>query len=357
MPPSRRSLCLVALGCVGLGACAADASTTALGASGTEVVVAPEDFVRGATCSAVPGGLQSYVVTLRAYDDVSDTVPFTLPSSQPTPCSLSFVMRDLVVGGKLYAADIDGYDVPATALTPFGGESSGSRTMLDAEGLVVAPRWTSNCGGGATTATRAEPNQSNVVENCTSLVDKVGSPTEIRLAADAILSADACVLTNKIALRSLEGSLALPPELACDAPSFAVPGEAGAPYRFYARARRADGSDIGTECSGTFVAGQSLSPACDIPSSFGSVALAPSTLQDGGVAACPKGAAYAVLVNGVQLDPTRTPCEQPSQIGPLPAGIVDLAIVTYDALGAPTAGGATCKADVEPGRVVDAICL
>lgn len=345
------------LGGVALGACAADASTTSLGTVATEIAVRPSDFLLGAACSATPGAIQSYVVTLMAYDDPSDSVAFRLPSSLPTPCSLAFAMRDFVVAGKLYAAEIDGYDVPSSALTPFGGFSSGSRQMLDTKGAVVPPRWTSSCGGGSATATAAVANLSTPVTGCAPLVDGRPSPTETRIHPDALLDAEACVLSHTLMLRLLSGTLALPTEFECDAGELAIPGEAGDTYRFYAHATRPDGSELGTECSGVVVAGQSGMPACDVPSPHGFVALNPSSVVHGGVPTCPTGAVYEVQVSGVIVGAKRTPCELPSQLGPLSPGLTDIVITAYDASGKLLPGSANCKADVEPGRLVTAFCL
>ncbi len=357
MPRLSTCASVLAVGCLVLGACADTVSATGLGSVATQVVLEPTEFLVGATCSATPGGVQSYVATLRAFDDSNDTVGVLLPSSLATPCSIPLAMSSFIVAGSSYSAVIEAYDVPANALIPFGGFSSGSSQMLDATGTVVRPRWTSACGGVDASSVVALPNQSNALTGCSPLVETFPSSTELRLGPDELLRAEACVMTDKLTLRLLEGTIALPSELACDAAELKIAGHAGDSFRLYVRAARKDGSEVGCECAGAFVAGQAISPACDAPTSLGNVVLDPGSVVADGVPSCPDGAVYAVSVNGALVGTSRTPCGLKSQVGPLAPGLVDIAIARYDAKGEPLAGTLACKADVEPGRVVPASCL
>lgn len=344
-----------AAGLVCLGAaCASDASTGVVGSSPTEIVVEPEAFLHGAVCGPTDGSMRSYVVTLLAFDDANDTTPFTLPSSRPLPCSVTFAMRDLVVAGQRYSARIDGYEQDAASLLPFGGDASGSRQMLDANGDVIAPRWTTTCGVGASGAVVATTNGSNTVTGCAPLVDALPSDTTIIIDPVRILDEDACTVTKELDLRVLEGTLALPPLLACDAAPLSLSALPGALVRFYARATRPDGSMIGSECDAMPSTGLHVSPSCSAFSSEGAVTVAPHLVSSN---ACPTGALYEVKVNGEASPGQRIPCGIVAQLGPLAPGLVNLEVVLSSEKGAPLEGGATCKAEIEPGRVASAACL
>ncbi|MBM4358489.1 MAG: hypothetical protein FJ096_10320 [Deltaproteobacteria bacterium] len=356
MVRTRRGMAGGLLGASLLAACATDAgSSSGVGISPTEVIVRPGDFLIGASCGPSPGSMRSYVVSLFAYDDEDDTTAFPLPASRATPCSLTFGMRTLVVAGKRYVAEIDGYEEEASTLSPAGGASGGSRVMLDGEGNPVTPRWTSRCGTAGAGATLALENASTPVTGCGPMTDARSSATALRLAPDQLLGGTACVQTSSLELRMLSGKAALPLTLACDAAPIDVPVSAGSVTRFYVRANRPDGSLVGTECEAPSGEGQIVSPTCDALAPTGSVTLDPA----GGSAstACPAGAVYEVRAAGELLDPTRLPCGLRAFVGPLAPGLVDLTVTTFAADGSAVPGGVACKAEVEPGRVVEAICL
>jgi hypothetical protein len=147
-------LLLLAAGCS-----ATTDTTTTTSLFPTSLTIEPSTFLGAIACSNQPGALKSYVATLT---DVTSPLPdgaFTLPSSPPTPCSQS-VSFQYAQAGSQYTVAIDGYDVPAAALTPCGGEVAGSRYMLAATGTpsgtcaaaitagapLVQPRWTTGCG-------------------------------------------------------------------------------------------------------------------------------------------------------------------------------------------------------------------
>lgn len=341
-----------------LAACATDASSTSLGLSPTEITVRPADFMVGASCSPSPGGMRSYVVSLYAFDDASDTTAFPLPSSRPTPCSMTFGMREFVVAGKRYVAEIDGYEEDASSLTPVGGASGGNRAMVDAEGNVVSPRWSSRCGEAAASATVALENASTPVENCTPLVDSRASETRVRLAAADIAGAEACTEGALLDLRMLSGMLELPSQLACDAEPLDLLATPGSLARFYARLALPDDSIAGTECEVLSVNGQTVSPVCGTLSTTGSVTLDPTTgAGSSESSACPLGEFFEVRSGGDLVSAMRLACGTRVFIGPLEPGLIQLKVSTFAPDGTATAGGATCMAEVEPGRTVDAACL
>jgi len=125
------------------------------------VEVSPEDFLGQVPCTEGPG-LKRYVATAfdtnyvaagGAGDGSADDAgaaglppdDFQLPSSLPTPC-LTAVGFGLVVAGRHYRVEVDGYDTDD--LVP---RASGSREMVSAAPTdldpppLATPRWTASC--------------------------------------------------------------------------------------------------------------------------------------------------------------------------------------------------------------------
>jgi hypothetical protein len=129
---------LALLGCTSSGSSASGTPPP------TAILVEPATFLGAVPCLDAPGAMRRYVATLldvsppprdaMAHDDI------VLPSSGPTACHLD-VRFTLVAPGRRYVTEIDGYD--RTDLTPV---VPGSRIMLDPDGNVVTPRWTTACG-------------------------------------------------------------------------------------------------------------------------------------------------------------------------------------------------------------------
>ncbi|MEZ4311776.1 MAG: hypothetical protein R3F14_27410 [Polyangiaceae bacterium] len=122
--------------------------------SSSALIVRPADFPGNTPCSDAPGAMRSYVATL--IDHVNPSVPFTLPSSLPTPCSQG-VRFDDVVAGHPYTVEIDGYEAFADELGPSGWAKSngdidykilrsGDRHMEAKDGTDLTPRWLASCG-------------------------------------------------------------------------------------------------------------------------------------------------------------------------------------------------------------------
>ena len=345
-----------------LGACAASPAIGGLSSSPTEVAVRPEDFLGGVECSASPGAMQSFVVTLSAFDDESDTTPFTLPSSQPTPCSAEAGIQGLVSAGKLYIAEIDGYAEPAGALKPFGGVSSGSREMRDGTDKVVVPRWSTRCGLSAASATLAFPDQTNYVASCQPLVDHQSSITALSLSPAHVLApgggeAEACQVAKTIDFDVIAGPLAPVIGMACGAPAAVVSATPGASYRLYAHTKTLAGKAVGAECFAVAAPGTTVTPSCDQLSSQGSAIIDLTGLMNKGQPACPLGMFYDVVLANTVLNPLPIACGSSAQIGPLAPGSVTFWVLVHDANGKAVAGGASCTADIAPGRAVVAKCL
>jgi hypothetical protein len=138
------ALCLVPC----FAACSSTTTATTI-VRPTLIAVAPADFLGSVPCSDEPGGMQSYVATLYDITPTAEAGPgnLELPSSPPTPCSLTVTFSWLYLGHQ-YAAQIDGYD--RSDLHPIagadGGAADGARTMVDPNGAIVPPHWTTNCG-------------------------------------------------------------------------------------------------------------------------------------------------------------------------------------------------------------------
>lgn len=106
--------------------------------------VSPRDFLGDVPCVDSPGAMRRYSATLY---DVSVDPPlqgFALPSSGLVPC-LQDIGFSYVAIDHEYVARVQAYD--RDDLSP---QVTGSPNAVDAEGRVVAPRWTAECGQPAT---------------------------------------------------------------------------------------------------------------------------------------------------------------------------------------------------------------
>lgn len=191
--PSRLASSLPAgLALLFVASCAATTDTTTLSAVvPTSLTVDPATFLGTVVCSNQPGALKSYVATLT---EASVNHPRTdLASSPPTPCSQAVSFR-YVQNGHDYTVAIDGYDQPASALVPCGGEQSGSRLMLPSSpasslacaaaltaGAVPAtPRWQTSCGDVS-----SKPiNEDNVTAGCARPFDDVAGTKAPAIVVD-----------------------------------------------------------------------------------------------------------------------------------------------------------------------------
>lgn len=346
--------------CAALAACTTDTGDLGSVPQATEVAVDPTDFLGDVPCSTAVGALRSYVVTLSAYDDESDITPFVLGSSPATPCALRAGFRRVVVGGKLYTAEVDGYDLGAAQLVPFGGASSGSRQMRRAGGgEVLTPRWTTHCGHSVATAAQAEAHARVFVRDCDPLQDSASSPTALSLTPSALLGPTPCDTAGAVDVEELGGAFAPVQGLACDADPVVLQAEADRHYQLYLHTADGQTPARGAECFAVGREQLTVTPTCAPLSSTGGVRLrlddllVPTTNEP----VCPAGYFYDVLLDGDGTGLLPLPCEQPATLSPLEPGTYLLEAAVFDAQGQPHGAGASCGAEVVAGRVVDAFCL
>ena len=168
----------------------------------TEVAVAPADFLGDTSCSSNEGAMRSYVMTLTAFEDETDKAPFIVGSTQPTPCSLIAGFRQVIVLGQPHVADVDGYDVPAELLTPFGGASSASRQMRHVETGEGRPNRAGRPPAGAALKKEPLPRRRDAcfVRPCEPLVDSAPTPTQIAIGPGQVLGEAACDLATSFDL-------------------------------------------------------------------------------------------------------------------------------------------------------------
>jgi hypothetical protein len=328
----------------------------------TEVGVHPDDFLGDVGCSANPGSMQSYVVTLIAWENSEDVTPFVLGSSGPAPCSLLAGFRDVVVVGQRYSAEIDGYTQSASKLAPLGDPSSGARQMVDRNGQPVEPRWTTQCATGAAAAVVSAANQLVRVRPCDPLVDAQSSPTAIAIGPAHVLGSDPCAQAVTIDITPDRPSLPPITGLACDAapviyddPTAVLAGEN---YGFYVTATTRDATVLGSECFVQAIESQTVAPACTTPATHGGARVSLAGLMaTNDTPVCPPGYRFQVFEEMTTFNPVPISCSSAAQIGPLEPGDHLLTVVVQDASGMPFGAGATCVADVLAGTTVDAFCL
>jgi len=340
-------------------ACSTDDELFTVVPSPTEIAVDPLDFLGAVHCSNNAGAMKSYVVTLTAYDDAADTTGFTLPSSQPTPCAYVTAFRDLVVVGKRYTAEVDGYEQQAGQLVPFGGSSGGSRQKLESttkESLV--PRWTTRCGQAAQSATLAVSSDTSYVTGCDPLDDATGSQSLLSVDPSSVLGSAPCEQASSFDIVDVAGTLPPLKQVPCGSLPIDLQVEPNERYELYATATNLDSDAVGTMCFAQSVAGETVTLSCNPISSVGAIRLDLSKPVDGQNAPiCPAGAFFDVILNDEALNPVPLECDGWTHVGPIEPGVYLFDIPIYDAVGDPVGNGTTCTATALAGRTVDAICL
>lgn len=346
---------LLALGA--LTACEDDETTILSFAVPTEVAVDPADFLGDTTCSVNEGAMRSYVMTLSAFEDETDPTPFIIGSTVPTPCSLIAGFRQVIVLGQIHTAEIDGYDVPPEALTPFGGASSGSRQMRDATtGEIVAPRWTTSCGTAGEDGTQAVSTRRVFVRPCQPLVDSAPTPTLLAIGPEQVLGADACELAPSFDVAPESAELPPATGLACDGGAHTYEVEADTSYDLYVTTTIGEVL-YGSICTARAVSGVTVTARCNPLSATGLADVGlDGVMTDGGDPLCPAGQFFDVLDGDVVLNPVPLPCTSAAQVGPLGAGLELLDVVVYDASGL-TLGAGSCGVEIEPGKTTRALCI
>ena len=373
----------------------------------TLIAVQPVDFLGDVACLDAPGAMRRYVATIR---DVTDDLlgeggpdlEFELASSPPVSCHQT-VTFGFVVPGHEYVAEVQGFD--RTDISPFGGAGSGSPTMLDRDGQIVTPRWTTECGratgsgdaqdagdaldagdtgdggdvgdgGGAAEAGATDPliKPARSVEfltvpvrGCHDLVDH-GSlgPTSILVDLSGALGTLSCgAEAGQVATFSarLFGSAAAT-EVACGE---SVPFEgltAGVTYDFEVLAFE-NGSTTpswSTRCFQTALAGVERKASCDLLSDRGSLTIDIEALlaQVGEVCGAngyPRArAVVSPTTPGPAIIEGPVACDTPIVLADLSAGSYEVVVTTVRADG--SAGpSASCETTVLPGAAATANCV
>lgn len=395
-PPLRRAteVALLAAIAAGAAACQSQTSTTTgttddSDSSTVALIVRPADFLGDTPCSAAPGAMRSYVVTLT--DRTDPDVPFTFPSSLPTSCSQG-VRFDDITAGHSYSVQIDGYEAFADEIGPPGwvrtsgdqeGEidykalRSGARRMTAADGTSVAPRWVGACGEGAEPRTIAAATGTTAITACDPLVDTApgSTGTSVQVAPQDALGT----------LRCAKGAAPGEPAVASFdlAPQNGLPGLLGIPcqtdpdepfVQTYSGGQLVPGTSVdflvdahadpngpvvwGATCSVLVEEGLTVRAACSPLSDRGSLRIDVAALLDlVGVACSGDITQYdaKLLTGDAMLAQQGLSCTEDATFGPLAPGdyAADVALLGTD--GAPLFTFA-CAAAVEPGRAATADC-
>lgn len=325
----------------------------------TTISVDPTAFLGNVPCSTQPGAMRAFVATI-----TDRTTGFTLASSPPTACNAPAGFH-FVTHGHEYTAEVDGYEQAAEELFPVGGRHTGSRTIRDADGDAIEPRWTTACGEGADGAATARFNTVVTVRGCEPLQDH--APSDV-----TAISVDVSSTIGDLGCTSEGGSVDVVevsgPELptvlvACDGPPV-VYSSGIEPGRFYELAVLAhppegeDGGPWGASCHAIAEAGLEVAARCDALDDDGGIEVAiDSLLSEQGATCAEDVSSFAVTFEADDLvvESGRVACTDSVRLGPLPAGDYGGNLEATDADGE-VVFSAACAASVEPGRVATALC-
>ena len=352
-----RSLLSAVLVVALVSACSEDVGSGLSITVATQVGIEPATFVGDVACSANQGAMQSYVVTLQAFEDAEDTTPFSLPASLPTPCSHAVAFRELIVPGNRYIAEIDAYDVPASSLSPFGGATSGARQMRDATtGEVVSPRWTTTCGAGAPGGVEALPGQAVSIGDCAPLATSSASNTTILIDPVAVLGPEPCALADSFDIVDESGDLPALKQVSCSSSPIELTASAGQSYQLYATTPGLTPL-LGTTCAATALAGQAVLARCNPPSASGAMQLSLSGLTSNGEARCPSDGFFEVQAGQEIINNVPLPCSSTAHVTPLDPGIQLLDITIFDASGQVLDQTTKCGAEIIAGQTATGVCI
>ncbi len=351
-------------------------SLTGTSAGVTSIFIDPSFFMGETPCAASPGAMQSYVAFIY---DVTSQPAVALPASPPTSCAAGITFQQVVVGRK-YRIKIDGYDLPASALTPVGGMSSGSRTMLlkvdDGVGPVVTPRWTTHCDD-----VTSEKNTQVNVTTCAPFPPApvtTGIRVDSRVGMKSAMPALTCKKTvtdpmgNSIevgdvfALNVRPDNPSLPAllDLPCidDGPTpstFTQGITSGQTYRFRIEGVATAGGPVvwGTSCFATAQEGLVVDTTCDPLRSNGAMEIVIDELLGADTCSDTNVVTFNVAYAGPPKEAvTGVPCGKSVRFSPLEPGQQAAAVVGYRKDGS-VALEATCSAIVAPGSVSFATCM
>lgn len=381
----RGTIALLATLALGSSACTSTESTETIDDSSSAeatLLLRTSEFVGETPCSAVPGAMRSYVATL--IDHTNPDIPFTHPSSLPTPCSAG-IRFDNVAAGRAYSVQIDGYEAFAEEIGPQGWVNakgdinynvlrSGQRQMQTTEGVLVEPRWMTACGEGEQPRTIAAATGATLITGCDPLTDTApgSTVTALAIAPQDSLGSLHCAGTEAageigIASFDLLPQNGLPALLGipCQSEPFVqtYAGDSLAPgalIEFFVDARESQDGPVGwgATCTGQVASGLTVRAACSALSNRGSMRIdMAATLKLLGIECSGDIASYdaEMLAGSDLLSKSGLPCTQDITFGPLSPGdyTADLTIYTQD-------GAAifqlACSGAVAPGRTATATC-
>lgn len=348
---------VLALAAVALGGCPESGDLNEDFTVPTSISVDPAGFLGDVPCSNAAGAMRSYVATV--IDRTDPAALFTLPSSPPTPCSTRVQFR-FVVPGHLYSAEIDGYEQRADELTPYGGEGSGSRHLLDAAGAPVEPRWTT----GYCAEVSARESVTTFVGACDPLEDRgVPGSTVIRVDPSAALGGLRCAADggDVLSFDVLPEAGGLPPVLGIACPPaapvvYSAGLASGQTYGFRIEASGFFGHSYGASCRALTREALAVTATCDPLSDVGALTVPiEEVLQGTGLACAPGGAATYVAALPGALETLPLPCTQRAHFNLLEPGSYEITVEVRGADGAPLAT-VPCTGDVIPGASTLATC-
>jgi hypothetical protein len=369
---------LLVLGLLVYAGCSSSSSPSLAVSHPTMIEVAPEDFLGSVPCSE-GSGLKRYVATLfdtnyaqagasgidpESEAQVGGAGPdFQLPSSPPTPC-LASVGFGLVVPGRHYDVEIDGYDSDDLAARAVGSRQLVSPAPGPTQPVtpLATPRWTARCKDAIavdSTIVRAD--------HCTPFTVLDGTALgSVRIALGRLLDGVSCGdqpgQVDHFSVSLSAGTDApLVQSVACDASAEALFTELSPRQRVsaYVTALSADGSDAfaGATCDAFTLPEASVDADCTSLSQVGTLrvdlaaALALLGLE------CDSTSIDSVTVNvpGEEKEHSFPPpdCRQPFTQGFAPGGAA-VTVIAIDVDG--NEKSATCGATVTPGQLAIAEC-
>jgi hypothetical protein len=353
--------------------CETTTDTSILGASTTattSIYLDPSFFMGDTPCAASPGAMQSYVAHL--YDATDDQL-IVLPASPPVSCSAGVSFRQIAVGRK-YRIKIDGYDLPASSLTPLGGASSGSRTMVlesNPDAGPVTPRWSTHCED-VTAEKDAQVNASTCVDISGATPDP-GIRIDLRVGMTSAIPALTCQKTlidpmgnstiigdiYAFNVRPEDPSLPALTDLPCNgegpAPvTFSPLVSVGQTYRFRLEGIAAKGGPVvwGSSCSATAKEGIVVDATCDPLLSGGALDVAIPAEKCAEFGAVTFDVSYA---GPPEQSAKGVACGKSVRLSPLPPNKQAAAVVGYRQ-GGDLAFEGFCEGVIEPGKVTSATC-
>lgn len=393
--PSSLALA-IALPLVGsVAGCATEteSTTTTEDGSGTSaaLLIRPVEFMGDVPCSAAPGAMRSYVVTVIDHLTVNDPdtgevvaeYSFTLASSIATSCAVG-VRFDDIAELHSYTVQVDGYEASPDELCPEGcwvdGETtdklqrvsrqSGIREqVLLADGTPAVPRWSASCGTGDNDPTIAAATGTTLVGGCTKLVDLSDAPkvTAVTLDPLAALGTLECAgFAGKgvpgVAAIDVTSEDGLPgyTNVACDGAPKPLVFEGltpGGVYTFFLAARAEQDGPVtwGATCTAVAEEGLTVGAQCTPLTADGAVKI---DLDASLGLVC--GQDFATYdAKFVTVDDTfakaAIPCSTKLTVSPVPAGeyAADVAILGEDGV---VKLEIACDGAVSPGRVSTATC-